>query len=288
MHMHDHPAGNDARFAPLNADVTLMRASFADHAFARHSHAGFALRATTFGVQRFRCKGRRYDSQPGDLVLFNPDEDHDGSPGTAAGFGYAIWYLSEAFVRDCVDGDAGLARRPYFAAPHVTDRRLAARFGALTHSLLDAPSESLRVESTLRAMLGTLLARHGERPQAPADAILPVAHAPLARVKDHIRAHFQRDLTVAELAQVAGLSRAHLTRAFGTAFHVAPHVYLNAIRIAHAQTLIRAGMPLAAVAAECGFADQSHFTRRFKGNVGVAPADWRRMVGGQRRITGGS
>jgi AraC-like DNA-binding protein len=36
-------------------------------------------------------------------------------------------------------------------------------------------------------------------------------------------------------------------------------------------------MPLATVALECGFADQSHFTRRFKGSVGVTPAAWRRM-----------
>jgi AraC-like DNA-binding protein len=35
-------------------------------------------------------------------------------------------------------------------------------------------------------------------------------------------------------------------------------------------------MPLASVALECGFADQSHLTRRFKGAVGVTPAAWRR------------
>jgi len=70
------------------AGVTLMRASFADHAFERHSHDCFALGATTHGIQRFRCKGRQYDSRPGDFVLFNPDDDHDGRPGTADGFRY--------------------------------------------------------------------------------------------------------------------------------------------------------------------------------------------------------
>jgi AraC-like DNA-binding protein len=56
-----------------------------------------------------------------------------------------------------------------------------------------------------------------------------------------------------------------------------PHVYLNAVRVSEAQKRIRLGMPLATVALECGFADQSHFTRRFKGSVGVTPAAWRRM-----------
>ena len=47
------------------------------------------------------------------------------------------------------------------------------------------------------------------------------------------------------------------------------------MRIAQAQSLIRHGMSLATVALECGFADQSHLTRRFKGSVGVTPSQWR-------------
>jgi AraC-like DNA-binding protein len=42
---------------------------------------------------------------------------------------------------------------------------------------------------------------------------------------------------------------------------------------------IRRGMPLADVALACGFADQSHLTRRFKGSVGATPAAWRTMSG---------
>jgi AraC-like DNA-binding protein len=99
--------------------------------------------------------------------------------------------------------------------------------------------------------------------------------AHLLRVKDYIRAHFRQQLTVTELAAVAGLSRTHFTRAFNAAFHTPPHVFLNAVRIAHAQRLMRLDMPLAMVAADCGFSDQSHFSRRFKGSVGASPAEWR-------------
>lgn len=276
------PARNQADFTPLGHGTTLMTASFADHAFERHSHDCFAIGVTTYGIQRFHCKGTRHDSRPGDLVLFNPDEDHDGSPGTAEGFRYTIWYVPDAFVRDCLDADAGLPGKPYFAAPHVTDARMAAAFGGLTRQLAAAPRESLRNEAAMRALLTSMLARHGERP-APALAPRRVNAVSLDRVKDYIHAHHQRDLTSAELAAVAGLSRAHVSRAFNAAFHVPPHVYLNAVRVARAQTLIRAGMPLAAVALECGFADQSHFNRRFKGSVGVAPGDWRRMVCASRQ-----
>ena len=259
---------NQAIFGELANGVTLMRADFSDHAFERHSHDCFAIGATTYGIQRFRCKGKQYDSRPGDLVLFNPDDDHDGCRGTADGFRYTMWYVPAAFVASCVDGNR------YFANPHATDRQLAGTFGALSASLAQAPAESLRAETLMRAFLGTMLARHGERPQPAAG---PSRATTLDRVKDYIRTYYAHDITVADLADVAGLSRAHLTRAFTAAYHVPPHVYLNAVRIAQAQALIRRGTPLAAVALECGFADQSHLTRRFKGSVGVTPSAWRRM-----------
>jgi AraC-like DNA-binding protein len=258
------------QFAPLADGVTLMRAAFTDHAFERHSHDCFTVGVTAQGIQRFRCKGARHDSLPGEIVLFNPDEDHDGQRGSADGFRYATWSVDKAFAASCLDPAAGVAGVPYFAAPHVIDPALAAAFGQITRTLMATPQESLRAEVLLRVFFGMLLARHGERAH-----IAPARQANLLQVKDYIRAHFQRALTVTELAGVAGLSRAHLTRAFTRAFHTPPHVYLNAVRIAHAQGLMRSGMPLAEVANMCGFADQSHFARRFKGATGVSPAAWR-------------
>lgn len=51
-------ARNQAVFGTLTNGVTLMRASFSDHAFERHSHDCFAIGTTTHGIQRFRCKGK--------------------------------------------------------------------------------------------------------------------------------------------------------------------------------------------------------------------------------------
>jgi AraC-like DNA-binding protein len=262
--------GNQVRFAALADGVTLMRAQFADHAFERHSHDCYTIGVTAGGIQRFRCKGQRHDSRPGELVLFNPDEDHDGQSGTADGFRYATWSVDRAFVASCIDPAAGITGVPYFAAPHVVDAGVAAAFGQMTQTLLASPHEPLRAEVLLRAFFGNLLARHGERV-----AVSAPAPAGLLRVQDYIRAHFQKPLTVTQLADVAGLSRAHFTRAYTHAFHSPPHVFLNAVRIAHAQALMRTGTALAEVAVACGYADQSHFARRFKGSTGITPSAWR-------------
>ena len=195
-----HPAParpvNDATFSVLTSGVTLMQASFTDHAFERHSHEGFAIGMTTAGVQRFRCKGAQHDSQVGDLVLFNPDEDHDGSAGTADGFRYAIWYVPDDVVANCIAPEGERADGRYFTRPCVTDHRMAAAFARLSSSLPAMPAESLRAETMLRAFPGTMLARHGERPVAPvARASAFAAEVRMAQVRDYIRMYFQRDIT---------------------------------------------------------------------------------------------
>jgi AraC-like DNA-binding protein len=98
-----------------------------------------------------------------------------------------------------------------------------------------------------------------------------------------LQAHFAQDIGVEELAKQAGLSRAHLTRAFSRHFGVPPHVYLNAVRLRHARLAMAQGCAPADVALDCGFADQSHLNRRFKGAMGMTAVQWMRQVRGDTR-----
>src|SRR5690606_28765236 len=87
---------------------------------------------------------------------------------------------------------------------------------------------------------------------------------------------FMQDLTLNELAATAGLSRFYFLRAFRREVGVPPHAYLTGRRIAAAKGLLDGDQPLSEVALACGFYDQSHFTRAFKGATGVTPGQYRR------------
>ncbi|MBI1877856.1 MAG: helix-turn-helix transcriptional regulator, partial [Chloroflexi bacterium] len=73
---------------------------------------------------------------------------------------------------------------------------------------------------------------------------------------------------------ISNLSPFHLLRAFRAELGLPPHAYLTQIRIERAKALLAQGWPVAQVAFETGFADQSHLTKRFKGIVGVAPGQY--------------
>lgn len=262
--------------------VTLLNAHFTQHRFERHSHETYSIGVTRSGVQTFACRGARHASLAGDVILFNPDEPHDGSRGTEAGFGYSMLYVDAALVHAWM-GDRGAAgggghdrssmATRYFKAPLVHDPQGALLLQQAVAAVAER-QESLHGEERTAEAMVALLGRHGELRRPWATTGVDTGRARMALVREYLDAHFADDVTVQALATQAGLSRAHLTRAFTATFGMAPHAYLNMVRIRQAQAALRQGGAVADVAAACGFADQSHLTRRFKGQVGMAPGRW--------------
>ena len=100
----------------------------------------------------------------------------------------------------------------------------------------------------------------------------------VARARDYLAANARRRVPLEILATVSGLSKFHLLRVFKAHAHRAvvldlhPWQFQTQIRIDLARRLLAAGEPAGQVAAACGYADQSHMTRRFRELVGLTPA----------------
>jgi AraC-like DNA-binding protein len=122
------------------------------------------------------------------------------------------------------------------------------------------------------SVLAAIFARYGSTIVLPVDTQERNA---VARARDYLIENFDSDVGLEELAGVAGLSRAHLIRAFRREYHITPHAFLTDRRVQVARRLLREGRMPADVAFECGFADQAHFTRHFKARTGVTPGQFR-------------
>ena len=272
-------AADWVRYRPgAMSGVSLMRAHFTEHAFERHSHPEYGIGLTYSGIQTFNCRGALQTSAPGHVIFLNPDQAHDGLPGTAGGYDYAMLYVDPEVMSTLHDRAAGALGATYFRDAVVHDPQGARQLLAAMDSMGQA-QEALRAQTLTQGTFVQLLSRHGETAK-PALAPVRAGQRRLQRVRDYIHAHADRDISVGELAAEAGVSRVYLSRAFERHFGVPPHIYLNAIRLAHARRLLLAGMPLAGVAATAGFADQSHFSRRFKGATGLSPGAWLRQMRG--------
>lgn len=104
-----------------------------------------------------------------------------------------------------------------------------------------------------------------------------MAFGSLRRTREHIERQIAHKISLGELANVAGLSAGHFSRAFKQSVGVSPHRYVLGRRIAAAADLIRkTDRSLAEVALSVGFSDQSHFTRAFARAQGETPSAFRR------------
>ena len=95
-------------------------------------------------------------------------------------------------------------------------------------------------------------------------------------MQDYIEAHLDDRLTLTELAGVACLSAYHFSRSFKQATGVGLHHYVMQRRLERAKALMRrTDQPLALIALEAGFSDQSHFATLFRRETGVTPGQFR-------------
>lgn len=85
---------------------------------------------------------------------------------------------------------------------------------------------------------------------------------------------------IAELAREFGVSAAHASRALSVSHGMSPQALRREFRWRRALTLLATPAPLAEVAAEAGFADQSHLSRIVRAHAGLPPAALRRRLGG--------
>jgi AraC family transcriptional regulator len=98
----------------------------------------------------------------------------------------------------------------------------------------------------------------------------------LQRVRDYVEAHLDEDLSLTILADIACLSPYHFSRSFKEAAGVGPQRYVIQRRLERAKRLLRqTHQPLALIAQEAGFADQSHLTSIFRREMGVTPGRFR-------------
>jgi AraC family transcriptional regulator len=102
------------------------------------------------------------------------------------------------------------------------------------------------------------------------------------RVKERLHEGFCEPLRMGDLAREAGVHPVHLARVFRKIERRTPGEYQQRLQVRAACELLRdPEWPLAVIAAECGFADQSHLTRVFRRMIGTTPARFRRVVGGR-------
>jgi AraC family transcriptional regulator len=174
------------------------------------------------------------------------------------------------------------------ASSHIRSSRgivdpVLAHFAAALKAATPEAGEvnQLLVERVMLAVRAYLADKYGLTASPPRNGG-GLTTAQLRAAKQLLTANTDEAVLIADIARACGLSRQYFTKAFKAATGVTPHRWLQQYRIEMAMQLLGAtSLPIAEIAIECGFADQSHFTRVFTRLAGSSPRNWRRQ--GTRR-----
>jgi AraC-like DNA-binding protein len=258
---------------PALHDLEVLHARFVEHRFTRHSHDYYVIGYVESGVQAFSYRGARHITPAGQMFLVNPGEPHTGEAATPEGYVYRTVYPRAALMQSLAAEVAPARTIPLFKHAVLCDDALAALL-ARFHGAVAGGEPSLAVESHLVSALFNLVRRYAE--SRPVRASRLVERDAIRRTREYINAHFDTDVSLSQLSALAALSPFYFARAFTKAVGLPPHAYLEAVRIRKARELIDNDVAIADTAVAVGYADQSHFTHRFKRVLGITPGQFAR------------
>ncbi|MES2792247.1 MAG: AraC family transcriptional regulator [Planctomycetota bacterium] len=230
----------------------------------RHSHDFFQLSVTRAGTGRISVDGRTTAHSCGSGILIPPGEVHELRPYSGVWEFDTVYFSLGDFLNVGIESRRDVVPYPVLQIP--PHRELQALFQTL-HRSITRSATSLCQSASLQDLLLWIGNRgRGEEVPDPAPGRIT-----LRRTREYLDAVTERNISSAELADVAGIGECHLNRSFRREFGLPPHAYHLQVRVNRARALLKEHRAVAEVAVQTGFADQAHFTRHFKQLVGVTP-----------------
>lgn len=239
----------------------------------KHSHDEYQL-----GIS-FNCQGEyfyrgAYHPVPiGNLSIIHSGEVHSPSERTYLPQRATFWmmHVDPSLLEETASEIAGGVKVPFFTEPVLSDRTLVKLFQKLCLILQTKTSKLKQDSAILDFFAYSIVHRAKLDPKS-----YRVEQRAIALIRDYLQANYHKNVSLAQLAEIAGISRFYLSRLFRREKGISLNAYQTQIRIDRAKKLLSQEMPISQVATAMGFYDQSHFGYHFKRLVGTTPGNYQK------------
>ena len=239
---------------------------------APHFHDELQIMTVEHGARGVRLGKQQDNVVAAELLLIPPGLTHGSFGCSSSPRNYRSVHLAPNRIEDL---STELFRKPgreFLGLTRFSDQR--AQFALIRlHRALATGEGDLACDSALVELFRLIGGRVSLSESNCASASRRMTA--LMRAREYIDAHCTASIRTDHLCKQAGLSRYYFLRLFSITFGIPPHAYQLQRRVILAKSLIVDGHALSAVAAICGFSDQSHFTSHFRRCTGVTPACFR-------------
>lgn len=304
MYLPDCPIktpGADCRLLPGGRERTASAADYPcvvgadyyrDSSCSLHWHEEFELILVHSGTLLAAVNGRTHALSAGEGIFVNSGVLH--SYAEADGSGACLTYI--LFLPGLVGGQSGSVFWTKYLDPLVSSllfsgvtlraadwhRQILAQAQAVANLHREEPAGfEIEVRTLLSRIIRSLCENTlpaGSDGDRSSDAVQS-----MRRMLSYIEVNFCRDVRVEEIAASAHISTRSCQRLFQRFTASSPKQFLISLRLERAQRLLEAtDHTIPEICAECGFSDQSYFTKLFRLHVGCPPALYRRQCAAGR------
>ncbi len=269
---------NGVEFAQLWASpvagIELFEAQIFKHEFDKHFHDVYTIGLNQKGRGQCLYKQTIHYQCPGSFNCINPGEVHTGAVASDNGWAFRNLYISAAAMRRIMQQLGHDATPlPCFAHIEVNAPQLRSLFQKMFQALSN-PASQLQQQTLLLKFFSHFFDGHTCSGSSNIHRSEPTA---IKQVRTYLEQHYADDISIDTLAKLVNLNPYYLIRCFKREIGLPPHSYKKQCQLLQAKQALHTATPLATVATDCGFYDQSHLNRGFKRMFGVAPGHYQKV-----------
>ncbi|OOC63314.1 AraC family transcriptional regulator [Paenibacillus ihbetae] len=248
--------------------ITALSASFTDFKYKKHYHEEYALGVTLRGIQKYSLDGSQQASYQSGVMLFQPEQSHDGWSQERTGIDYVMIYIHPQLFHELIQ-KKDIIR---FHSPIVYDAGLRQSILNVTRAIFTGKPDALCSELLLE-LAGhfneDILRSEGKRDSGFAK-----------KAKALMQEHLDQVLRLDEISQAFGMSKYQFIRTFKANSGMSPYQYYLNCKVEWAKHLIEDSRDVYLAVSQCGFTDLAHLNRHFKNVYGTTAYDYMSHLGG--------
>ncbi len=245
-----------------SAGITALSASITDFTYKKHSHQEYAIGVTLRGIQEYNLDGSLQLSYQNGVMLFNPEQAHDGMAHDETGLDYVMLYIEPQLLLEVIE-KKDIVR---FSTPIVYDYGIEQSILRLSHAILNEKDEALCSELLL-SLTDSLI-------QTNLSTDYKKDNALIRKAKDMLHTNLESVLKLDEICIEFNLSKFQFIRLFKAHTGITPYQYFLNCKIEYAKQLIESNGDIYSAVAECGFVDLTHLNRHFKSVYGTTAFEY--------------
>ncbi|QDR81242.1 AraC family transcriptional regulator [Sporomusa termitida] len=246
-----------------SSDITALSASFTDFTYKKHCHEEYALGVTLRGIQEYNLDGSFHASYENGVMLFNPEQIHDGRAHDSSGLDYVMLYIEPRLFLDIL-GKKDMVR---FAAPVVYNQ-------ALRNSILNLSNAIQREED--KVLCSELLLSLVDNFN-PINIFIDYKrdNKLIHKAKEMIYSKLDDVMSLDEICKEFSISKYQFIRLFKANAGISPYQYFIFCKVNRAKQLLEKNKDIYSAVAECGFVDLSHLNKHFKRIYGITAFEYK-------------